>query len=60
MEQVAADLASDLRFLLAVVVVQVIMRGIADGTNNRFRDHVRFAPTPDRIKRLPVNGLVLS
>lgn len=56
----AADLAPDLRFYLAIVVVEIVVRGIADRTNDQFRDRVRLSPAPDRIKRLPMNGLVLS
>ena len=60
MEQVAADLAPDLRFFLAVVVVEIVIRGIAGRAGNQFRDYVRFAPAPDSIKRLPMEGRVLS
>ena len=56
----AADLASDLGFLLAVVVVEIVVRGIADRTNDQFRDSLRFAPPFHRRKRLAVVGLVLS
>lgn len=56
----AADLAPDLRFLLAVVVVQVVVRGVADRTNNQFRDCVRVVPAPDRIKQFTVKRLVLG
>ena len=60
MEQVAADLASDLRFFLAVVVVEIVVRGIADRAGNQFRNRVRFGPAPDRTERLPMPSLVLS
>ena len=60
MEQVATDLAPDLRFLLAVVVVEIVVWGIADRAGNQFWDYVRFAPAPNRIKRLTVKRLVLS
>jgi hypothetical protein len=56
----AADLTPDLRFLLAVVVVEIVVRGIADRAGNQFRDRVRLGPAPDRIKRLPMSSLVLS
>jgi len=57
---VAADLAPDLRFVLAVVVVEIVVRGTADRTNDQFRDCVRLSPAPDRMKRFTVKGLVLS
>jgi hypothetical protein len=57
---VAADLAPDLRFYFAIVVVEIVVRGIADGTNNKFRDSVRLGPASDRMKWLPMNRLVLS
>jgi hypothetical protein len=38
LKQVAADLASKLRFLPAVVAVEIVMRGIADRTNDQFRN----------------------
>ena len=56
----ATDLAPDLRFLFAVVVVKVVVWGIADGTNNQFRDRVQLGPAPDRAKRFTVKRLVLS
>ena len=56
----AADLASDLGFLLAVVVVEKVVRGIAGRAHNQFWDHVRLSPSPDGAKRLPMNSLVLS
>ena len=56
----AADLASDLRFFLAVVVVEIVMRGIADRTDNQFWNCVGVAPAPDRTKWLPVKGLILN
>ena len=60
LKQVAADFAHDLRFLLAVVVVEIVVRGIADRTNNQFWDRMRLVPTPDRMKRFTVKRLVLS
>jgi hypothetical protein len=60
LKQVTADLAPDLRFLLAVVVVEIVVRSIADRTNNQFRDCVRFGPAADRAKLLPMKSLVLS
>jgi len=57
---VATDFAPDLRFLLAVVVVEIVVRGIADRTNNQFWDCVRLPPALDRIKRFPMSSLVLS
>jgi len=57
---VAADLAPDLRFLLAVVVVEIVVRGIADRADNQFWDCVRLVPAPDRRKRFAVKRLVLS
>ena len=60
MEQVVADLAFDLRFYLAIVVVQVVVRGITDETNDQLRDCVQLGPALHRRKRLSVNGLVLT
>ena len=60
LEQVTADLAPDLRFLHAVVEVEIFVRGITDRADNQFRDHVRFAPAFDGTKRLPMKSLVLS
>jgi hypothetical protein len=60
LEQVAADLAPDLSFLLAIVVVEIVVRSIADRTDNQFRDCVRLGPALDRIKRFTVKRLVLS
>jgi hypothetical protein len=57
---VAADLAPDLSFLLAVVVVEIVVRSIADRTKNQLWDCVRLGPAPDRIKRFTVKRLVLS
>jgi hypothetical protein len=57
---VAADLAHDLRFLLAVVVVEIVVRGIADRADNQFWDCMRLVPAPDRRKRFGVKRLVLS
>jgi hypothetical protein len=34
----AADLAPELRFFLAVVVVEIVVRGIADRTNDELRN----------------------
>ena|GEM_PF-6743583 len=59
LEQVTTDLAPDLSFLLAVIVVEIVVRGIADRANNQFRDGVRLGPAPDRIKRFTVKRLVL-
>ena len=56
----AADLASDLRFLLAVVVVEIVVWGIADRAGNQFRGGVSLPPAPDRIKRFTVKRRVLS
>jgi hypothetical protein len=56
----AADLAPDLRFLFAVVVGEIVVRGIADGTNNQFGECMRLAPASDGIKRLSVKSRVLS
>ena len=60
LEQVAADLAPDLRFFLAVVVVEIVVRSIADGTENQLWDCMRLGPASDRIKWLSMKRLVLS
>ena len=59
LEQVTADLAPDLRFLLAVVVVEIVVRSIADRTYNKLRYCVRLGPAPDWTKRFTVERLVL-
>jgi hypothetical protein len=56
----AADLTPDLRFLLAVVVVEIVVRGIADRAGNQFRDRVRRGPALDGTKRFAVQRFVLS
>jgi hypothetical protein len=54
-----ADLALDLRFLFAVVVVEIVVRSIADRTNNQFRDCIRVGPASDREERFPVKREIL-
>lgn len=53
LEQMTADLAQELRFYLAVVEVEIIMRGIADRANNQFRDRRGSLPALYGLKRLP-------
>jgi hypothetical protein len=60
LKELPADLAQKLAPLLPVVVVEIVVRGIADRTNNQFWDCVRLGPAPDRIKRFTVKRLVLS
>ena len=55
-----ADLALDLRFLFAIVEVEIVVRGLADRANNQFRDGVSLPPALHRIKRFAVKRLVLS
>ena len=56
----AADLAPDLRFYLAIVIVEIVVRGLADWTNDQFGDSIGPGPAPDRLKRFTVKRLVVS
>lgn len=53
-----ADLAFELRFLFAVVEVEIFVWGIADRTDNLSWYHGRFTPAFNRCKGLAVIGLV--
>ena len=54
----AADLAFELRFLLAVVEVEIFVRSIAGRTDNQFWNHEGFTPTLDRGQRFAIFGLI--
>jgi len=58
LKQEAADLAFELRFLLAVVEVEIFVRSIAGRTDNQFWNHEGFTPTLDRGQRFAIFGLI--
>jgi hypothetical protein len=41
LEQMGTDLAPDLKYFLNIVIAEIVVRGIADTSNNEFRNCVR-------------------
>lgn len=59
LKEMAADLASDLRTFVAIVVVEIIVRSAAEGAGNQLWHRMRLPPSFDGAKRLSLKRLIL-
>jgi hypothetical protein len=58
LEEKAADFASELGLLLAVVAVEIFVWGIANGTDNLLWNHRGVAPAFDHRQRFAMCGFI--